>query len=325
MMRRFLCCVVIAGCTGVAALIAAERATFILNDGERMSGTVLSQRDYSDRGRENFSRGAIALLTDDGRRIPIRLDQVAVIQFGGGRADRAELDALSTDRRQMIVWRDGSIEPGRVIDLTSDGEVVRWQGRNGREQVIPFRDLSRIYLNADTARTALNYADRDNPGFRGRDERGFRNGDDSRFGNRNDGFGNRNEPGFRNGDRTVGTSGTGSADVRVNANQQWTNTGINVRAGDLISFNASGRINFGQGATQTAGPEGNDSLKRATYPAAGMPVGELIGRVGNGPVFPIGSGTQPIRMGANGPLMLGVNDDEIGDNSGFFSVVITRQ
>jgi hypothetical protein len=324
MMRRFLGCVVIAGCTGVAALFAAERATFILNDGGRMSGTVLSQGGYSDRFRDDFRRGDLTLLTDDGRRILIRLDRVAVIQFGGGRASRAELDALSFDNRQMIVWRDGSIEPGRVIDLTSGGDVVRWQARNGREQVIPFSDLRRIYLNADSARTALNYADR-NPGFRDRDDPGFRNGNDSRFGNRNDGFGNRNEPGFGNGSRAVGTAGTASASVRVNANQQWTNTGINVRAGDLIAFSASGRINFGQGVTQTAGPEGNDSLKRDTYPAAGVPVGELIGRVGNGPVFPIGSSTQPIRMGANGTLMLGVNDDEIGDNSGFFSVVITRQ
>jgi hypothetical protein len=30
-------------------------------------------------------------------------------------------------------------------------------------------------------------------------------------------------------------------------------------------------------------------------------------------------------MGANGTLMLGVNDDEIGDNSGFFLGGITAQ
>ena len=56
-----------------------------------------------------------------------------------------------------------------------------------------------------------------------------------------------------------------------------------------------------------------------------MPVGGLIGRVGNSAPFPIGSNTQPIRMPATGALMLGVNDNELGDNSGFFSVVITRQ
>jgi hypothetical protein len=329
MVRRFLCCVVIAGCTGVAALFAAERAMFILTDGERMSGTVVSQGGYSNRGRDNVSRGELNLLTDDGRQIPIRLDQVAVIQFGAGRPTRAELDALSYDNTQMIVWRDGSIEPGRVVNIINGGDVVRWQARNGREQMIPFRDLTRIYLNPDRARTAFNYTDRNNPGFRGRNDSGFRDGNDPRFGNRNDtGFGNRNEPGVGNGNnRAVGTAGTGQnvGDVRVNANQAWTGTGLNVRAGDLLVFRASGRINFGQGSTQTAGPDGNDSLKRAAYPVSGMPVGGLIGRVGNSAPFPIGSNTQAIRMPANGTLMLGVNDDEIGDNSGFFSVAITRQ
>ena len=337
MVRRFLCCVVIAGCTGAAALFAAERATLILTDGERMSGTVVSESGYGNRGRDDYSRGALTLLTDDGRQIPIRLDQVAVIQFGGGgRPNRAELDALSYDDMQMIVWRDGSIEPGRIISIPNGSDVIRWQGRNGRQRAIPFRDLTRIYLNADRGRTAFNYGDRNNPGFRDRNERGFRDGDDPRGGNRNgNGFGDRNDPGFRNGDpgfrngnnRAVGTAGQGpnSADVRVDASQAWTGTGFNVRAGDLLVFRASGRINFGQGVTQTSGPEGNDSLKRASYPVAGMPVGALIGRVGNGAPFLIGTNTQPIRMPSNGPLMLGANDDEIGDNSGVFTVSITRQ
>ena len=56
-----------------------------------------------------------------------------------------------------------------------------------------------------------------------------------------------------------------------------------------------------------------------------MPVGGLIGQVGNSAPFPIGSNAQPIRMPANGTLMLGVNDNELGDNSGIFTVAITRQ
>ena len=55
-----------------------------------------------------------------------------------------------------------------------------------------------------------------------------------------------------------------------------------------------------------------------------MPVGGLIGRVGNSAPFAIGANTQAIRMPANGTLMLGVNDNELGDNTGFFTVGITR-
>ena len=55
-----------------------------------------------------------------------------------------------------------------------------------------------------------------------------------------------------------------------------------------------------------------------------MPVGGLIGRVGSSGPFPIGSNAQPIVMPAAGRLMLGVNDNVWTDNSGYFSVVITK-
>ena len=45
--------------------------------------------------------------------------------------------------------------------------------------------------------------------------------------------------------------------------------------------------------------------------------GALIGKVGNSAPFLIGSNTQPILMPANGRLMLGINDDGFGDNTGF--------
>jgi hypothetical protein len=328
LVRRFLCCVVIAACTGVGALLAAERATFILTDGERMSGTLVSRGGSSSRDRNDLGRGDLNLLTDDGREIPIRLDQVAVIQFGGGRPTPAELDALPYDNTQMIVLRNGSIESGRFISI-ADGDMVRWQARNGRQQMIPFRDLTRIYLNADRARTAFNDTDRSNRGFRDRNDPRAGNRNDPGFGNRNEpGFGNRNEPGFGNGNnRGVGSSGTGPAagEVRVEANQPWTDTGLTVRAGDLVVFRGSGSINFGQGATAIAGPDGNDTERSPANSVSAMPVGGLIGRVGNSAPFPIGSNNQPIRMPASGALMLGVNDNNLGDNSGFFTVTITEQ
>jgi len=57
-----------------------------------------------------------------------------------------------------------------------------------------------------------------------------------------------------------------------------------------------------------------------------VPVGALIGRVGNnGKPFAIGMQTQPLPMPASGRLFLGVNDNELGDNSGAFTVIVTKQ
>jgi hypothetical protein len=338
MVRRLLACVVIAACTGAGTLLAAERATFIFSDGSRVSGTVEPRGVYGNR--DNFGRGDLYLVTDDGRQVPVRLNEVAVIQFAGGRPSAAELDSLSYDNTQMLVMRNGSTVAGRFVDINQNGDLIRWQARNGRQQTIPVRELTRIYLNPDRARSAFNYG---GSRFGGRNEPNFRDGND-RFGNQggfdnndrrgtdrvgdnnNGRFGNNNNNNNNNNNRSVGTAGAANnGNVQVAANQAWTNSGLNVRAGDMIEFRTTGRINFGTGGTQNAGPDGNDTLKSPAYPVAAMPVGGLIGRVGNSAPFPIGSNAQPIRMPANGTLMLGVNDNELGDNSGAFTVSIVRR
>lgn len=53
-------------------------------------------------------------------------------------------------------------------------------------------------------------------------------------------------------------------------------------------------------------------------------MGALIGRVGNGPVFLIGAGGVK-QMQGRGRLMLGVNDDNFGDNSGEYTVKVTQK
>jgi len=53
-------------------------------------------------------------------------------------------------------------------------------------------------------------------------------------------------------------------------------------------------------------------------------VAALIGRVGNGTPFPIGSSTQPIVMPDSGRLMLGNNDSQAADNSGAFFVTVSK-
>lgn len=126
----------------------------------------------------------------------------------------------------------------------------------------------------------------------------------------------------------VGTGGAQTAEtppgaIRVEANQAWVDTGVNVSRGDRVTFNGTGDIMVAPGAS--AGVAGTPALKSNQYPVPGASAGALIGKVGNSAPFAIGSNTQPITMPADGRLMLGINDDGFADNSGAFTVTITRQ
>ncbi len=111
--------------------------------------------------------------------------------------------------------------------------------------------------------------------------------------------------------------------LRVRAADPWTKTRMTVRKGQLVSFEAVGKVFFSLDEGATAGPDGTASSRRNSrqFPVRDMGVCGLIGRVGNGPAFPIGSNSRPIVMPANGPLYLGINDSEFNDNSGYFRVL----
>jgi len=128
---------------------------------------------------------------------------------------------------------------------------------------------------------------------------------------------------------TTPSSGGAQPDgtVVVLANTQWNRTGITVRTGDYLRFQVSGEVRFGTGPDDTAGPDGSAAARGIVsrmLPVRTLPLGGLIGAVGNNPPFSIGSAPQPIRMPGNGELVLGVNDNNFNDNSGSFRVVITR-
>lgn len=133
---------------------------------------------------------------------------------------------------------------------------------------------------------------------------------------------------YANSDGAVATSGQAVADdvpagnIRVEANRDWTDTGITVRRGERLVVNPTGNINVGPGLS--AGVNGTSATSSNNYPVKSAAAGTLIGRVGNGAAFVIGSQTE-VTIPANGRLYLGVNDDNFGDNNGFFSVGIARQ
>ena len=131
----------------------------------------------------------------------------------------------------------------------------------------------------------------------------------------NDGVVSRAE--FVRGSGTAATSGQSRA---VAADRAWTDTGINVNAGDMVTINADGRIRLARDTRDfvtAGGAEGR--VADATMPNA--PIGGLVARFANSaPVF-IGQ-SRTFRAPRSGRLFLGVNDSYFDDNTGQFNVRI---
>jgi PA-IL-like protein len=228
--------------------------------------------------------------TLNGRDYPS--NEIALIEFVPGEPSAAELNAIPTvdnnpseHERHVFVTRNGEVIFGKIYHISADGNTFTFDRREGGRQDISSDQLARVYVNPAGARSI--YAR------------------------------------LVNGTSAVGTTGTLAATINVPANQAWTDTGINVNAGDRVAFQASGEIQFGRTAGMTATPDGNGSM-RGNYPDPSVPVGALIGKIGNGAPFGIGMQTQALGMPATGRLFLGVNDNDYSDNSGAFTVSIRR-
>lgn len=133
--------------------------------------------------------------------------------------------------------------------------------------------------------------------------------EDRRSGRDNDGAFGRGRPG---GMREKAT--TVSADVA------WNDTGIDVRAGQTIYFEAQGRVRWGR--DRQDGPAGErNSPSNPNRPMGNRNAAALIGKIGDDMFF-IGDEVGPMRMRSSGRLHLGINDDVLTDNSGNFRVVV---
>ncbi len=115
-----------------------------------------------------------------------------------------------------------------------------------------------------------------------------------------------------------------SGAIRVAANQRWVSTGLVLARGAQVQFESSGEVVLSGDGEDKAGTAG--SMRGRFAPGAPLPqalAGALIGRVGNGPPFAIGNMTGPLSPpGQGGELMLSVNDDELSDNQGAFTVTV---
>jgi hypothetical protein len=111
--------------------------------------------------------------------------------------------------------------------------------------------------------------------------------------------------------------------IVVDAREQWTDTGIDVRAGQQIYFASQGESRWGRDRRDGAEGERNSPLN-PNRPLPDRPAAALIGRIGDrNQIFFIGADSGPFRARDNGRLYLGINDDVLTDNSGNLRVTVS--
>lgn len=111
--------------------------------------------------------------------------------------------------------------------------------------------------------------------------------------------------------------------VSVLAAEAWTDTGIDVRAGQSLYVEATGQVRWGRDRRDGPGGERN-SPHNPNRPLPSRPAAALIGKIGqsSNEIFFIGDEEGAIRVRATGRLLLGINDDYVADNTGQFRVTI---
>lgn len=284
MIHRFFTAAALIVCAS-ASIWAAERATLVMTDGERKSGTVVFHGSQGNNVIDDqFNLGF------DGREESYPASRVAVIDFVGGQPSISEQQVVSKEQANVLALRNGQVELGRFVNIVN-GVTVVWQNSAGAQVNLPISDVSRIYLNLGSARNVYGIAAAPTNATASLPPGSIRV----------DGKVPWIDTGMtvKKGDRLV-FSGTGEVTL-----QPGTTTGV-----------AGTNALNGKYPVKTVGAGGLIGRVEASG---------LGGRIGSGALFPIGGNAQPIAMPANGRLFLGINDDNFADNDGLFAITIERK
>ncbi len=225
-----------------------------------------------------------------------------------------DLDRNNNGRVERAEWYGGA-DDFRWLDRNGDGYLTRYEVAGSQTSLNTYDEFANLDYNRDgrLERSEWHWS---NLSFTQRDKN--RDGIISRQELLNSG----GAPG------AVGaiTGQTINAQTfRVNSQQRWLDTGLVVRAGDVITFQSSGQIQMSDNAQDVANPAGALSHRMAPdAPISGVYAGALIGKIGS--YAPVAIGNQSsITAPVSGVLYLGVNDDHLPDNRGEFVVTVGVQ
>jgi hypothetical protein len=276
---------------GPMTVLAAQQPTFNTN----RQATFVMKNGERHSGTLVYHNDNNFNLIENGQERAYPIDQVAVVDFAGGDPAAAELKQLPTSgnppelRRHMLVLRDGRVVHGKLYTIKENALTIDPQG-GGRED-FDLSNVARLYVSAPASRQL--YAAQLGAG------------------------------------QAVATAGNTPASIpagaiQVDGSRAWTDTGVTVRKGDRLGFSTTGQIAIRSGDEAKVSPDGSPTERDPGAPVPALGVGGLVGRVGTGAPFPIGSSSTLITMPANGRLYLGINDKGVSDNSGAFIVTIVR-
>jgi hypothetical protein len=318
-MRRIALVLILAAATMTAALMAAPQATLILRSGDKVRGELV------DLGGVGFT------MRVGGSLQRISADEVAVIDFSGGAITAAEASRIQ-DGRAFVVLHSGDTFYGRLYDIGGNDPLrITFRTADG-DRDVSSAETARIYLATWTGMPTASAVTQQS----GTQQGGARTSGSGRQGSQDQGSAGTSGYG-QQGRRNQGTAGTsgsgqqgyrdqGGAGISVPANPCWTNTGIIVQQSEFVTFEGSGEIRLGEGRDDVAGVGGSKIGRYVrNAPMRGVLAGALLGRIGAGRPFGIGDQQQALQMPNDGVLMLGVNDDNCGDNSGEFRVRVTTR
>lgn len=110
--------------------------------------------------------------------------------------------------------------------------------------------------------------------------------------------------------------------ISLPADQRWINTGIQLKIGQDILFSISGSIQIDDNTKVFQNGKISPKLD-SRNPMPNQPVGAVIAKISaNGPPFYVGDDRAPFHINQQGALFIGINDHDLSDNSGEFSVII---